>query len=116
MAALRLLILAASVALGTVVAGWWSVPLVAAAYGVASRRTHRPGRTAAAAGALAWGGYLTVTALTGAPVWALATRLAVSMQLPSWGLFVATLVFPAVLAGLASYLGARVGSHYLSAP
>ena len=116
MGSLRLVILAICVALGTVLVGWWSVPLVGALYGVVSRGTARPGRGAALAAALAWGGYLAITALGGAPVWALATRLAQSMELPAWGLLAATLGFPAVLAGLASYLGARVGSHYLSAP
>jgi hypothetical protein len=36
------------------------------------------------------------------------------MQLPAWAPLVATLAFPALLAGLAAYLGARVGARYLT--
>lgn len=116
MLALRVVIAAICIALGTVVIGWWTVPLVAFVYGVVSRGTRSPGVTAALAAALAWGGYLGITALGGAPIALLATRLALSMQLPTWGPWVATLLFPATLAGLASYLGARVGAHYLTTP
>ena len=113
---IRLVIVAVCIALGTVILGWWTVPVLAFIYGVVARGTRKPGSTAAFAAALAWGGYLGITALSGAPVGPLGTRLALSMQLPVWGPFVATLVFPALLAGLASYLGARVGAHYLTTP
>jgi hypothetical protein len=116
MLALRIIIIAACIALGTVILGWWMVPILAFVYGIVARGTKRPGSTAALAAALAWGGYLAITALSGAPVGLLGTRLALSMQLPVWGPIVATLVFPALLAGLASYLGARVGAHYLTTP
>lgn len=113
---LRTLILTVLIALGTVLLGWWAVPAVAAVHGLVARGARRPGLTAAAAGAMAWGGYLAITALGGGPVTAFGARLAASMQLPASGPFLATLAFPALLAGLASYLGARLGGRYLSPP
>jgi hypothetical protein len=116
MSALRILILALFVALGTILIGWWAVPVVALAYGVLARARKRPGAVAALAAALGWGGYLAVMSFGGAPVGALATRLSVSMQLPAWGVLALTLAFPAFLAGTASYLGARLGARYLTPP
>jgi hypothetical protein len=114
MTSLRILILAVVVALGTVLLGWWAVPLVAAGHGLAFPRAARPGLTAALAAALAWGGYLAVTTLGGSSVAAFGAALARSLQLPGWGLLAATLAFPALLAGPASYLGARLRGRYLS--
>lgn len=116
MLAIRLLITAICIALGTVMFGWWTVPIVAFLYGVWARGTKAPGTSAALAAALAWGGYLAITAFGGAPVVTFATRLALSMQLPTWGPWMATLAFPALISGLASYLGARAGAHYLTTP
>lgn len=116
MGTLRVIILALVIALGTVVLSWWAVPLVAAGYGVLMRRSPLPGLTAAGGGTLAWGGYLGLAMLGGAPVGSFAASLAASMQLPGWAPLTATLVYPAVLAGLAAYLGARVGGRYLTAP
>jgi len=114
MALLRVLMLAIAITLGTVLAGWWTVPLVALGFGVLTHTSRAPGLSAAAGGALAWGGYLGLAAAGGAPVRSFAGSLAASMQLPGWAPLVATLVFPALLAGLAAYLGARAGGRYLS--
>lgn len=114
MAALRVIMLALGIALGTVLVAWIAVPVVALAYGLVMYRTGRPGLTAALSGALAWGGYLALASLGGAPVASFAASLASSMQLPGWAPLTATLVFPAVLAGLAAYLGARLRGRYLS--
>ena len=114
MTVLRTIVLAVLLALGTVLVAWWAVPLVAAAFGAITHATRRPGLSAAVAGVLAWGGYLGIAALGGAPVGVFGVRLAASMQLPGWAPITATILFPAVLAGLASYLGARVGGRYLS--
>lgn len=114
MAVLRVLMLAIVIALGTVLAGWWAVPIVALGFGVLARGSRAPGASAAAGGALAWGGYLGLAAVGGAPVGRFAASLAASMQLPGWAPLLATLVFPALLAGLAAYLGARAGGRYLS--
>ncbi|MEO6446935.1 MAG: hypothetical protein ABIZ91_06720 [Gemmatimonadaceae bacterium] len=114
MAALRLLMLSLVLALGTILTGWWSVPVIAALYGGVSHRERRSGRVAALAAALAWGGYLGIAALGGAPVTPFGVRLAASMSLPPWAPIIATLCFPALLAGMASYLGAWAGGRYLS--
>lgn len=114
MAALRIVILAVLLALGTVLVAWWVVPVMAAVFGAITHSTRRPGLSAAAAGAIAWGGYLGIAALGGAPVGTFGVRLATSMQLPVWAPITATILFPALLAGLASYLGARAGGRYLS--
>lgn len=114
MTALRILMLAIAIALGTILVAWWTVPLVAVVYGVLLRGSAYPGLTGAAGGAVAWGGYLGLAMIGGAPVGSFASSLAASMQIPGWAPLIATLFFPALLAGLASYLGARVGGRYLS--
>ncbi len=110
MTMLRLFILAVAIALGTVLAPWWVVPLLGLGYGVVSRETTSPGMVAAVAGALGWGGYLALIAFGGAPVGRLASDLAEAMGLPGGVPILATLAFPALLAGTAAWLGARVGA------
>ncbi|HEX4935425.1 MAG TPA: hypothetical protein VFV33_19730 [Gemmatimonadaceae bacterium] len=114
MGILRTLILAIVVTLGTVLVGWWLVPVLALGFGVVMRGAPRPGATAALAGALGWGGYLAVVALGGGPVGSFAASLAASMKLPAWAPLAATLLFPALLAGPAAYLGARLADRYIS--
>jgi hypothetical protein len=108
MTLLRLLILAVVFTLGTVLVGWWVVPLVGAAYGAAWRSSARPGLVAALAAAAGWGGYLSILALGGAPVARFAGDLAHAMSLPSWGPHAATLLFPALLAGPAAHVASRL--------
>ncbi len=43
MTALRMLMLAIAIALGTILVGWWTVPLVAVVYGVLLRGSRYPG-------------------------------------------------------------------------
>jgi hypothetical protein len=102
MTLLRILILAVVMALGTVLVSWWVIPLAGAVYGVVARATTRPALVAALAAAVAWGGYLSILAFSGAPVGAFAGDLARAMSLPGWAPHIATMVFPAVLAGSAA--------------
>ena len=96
---LAILVLAAALAVGTAYGGWWTVPVVAA---VGARVfPHAPVRTAAAAGALAWGVLLGWTAWQ-APASSLALRMAVLFHLPPWGFPALTLLFPALLAASAA--------------
>lgn len=111
MSVLRFLILAVVIALGTVLVDWWIVPIVGLAYGLVSRRSRAPATVAALAGAVAWGGYLAIIGFGGAPVAAFGGNLARSLEMPVWLPHVATMVFPALLAGSAAYLGARVGAR-----
>jgi hypothetical protein len=108
MTLLRLLILAVAMALGTVLVSWWTLPVLAACYGLAVRSTRFPGLVAAAAGVLAWGGYLSMLSFGGVPVGRFAAQVAAAMNLPAWGPHVATLGFAAVLSGPAAYLTARL--------
>lgn len=108
MTALRFTILAVVMALGTVLVQWWIVPVLAFGYGLVSRDTARPGVLAMAAAATAWGGYLGILAFGGAPVGRFGGDLAQAMQLPGVVPLFASLVYPAVLAGPAAYLGARL--------
>ncbi|MBC7895369.1 MAG: hypothetical protein H7066_08135, partial [Cytophagaceae bacterium] len=62
---LRLLILAIAIALGTVLVAWWTVPILAAAYGLLAAGTKRPGLLAAAAAVAGWGGYLSILSFGG---------------------------------------------------
>lgn len=107
---LRFLILAVVIALGTVLVNWWVVPILGLVYGLASRGTRRPGTVAALAGAVAWAGYLMIVGFGGGGVAAFGGALGRSMGMPSWGPYMATMVFPALLAGPASYIGARLGA------
>jgi hypothetical protein len=109
MTLLRCVILAIAIALGTALAGWWSVPVLGALFGLASRDTERPGTLGACAGALAWGGFLSVLALGGAPVGRFGASLGSSLGLPSFSLPALTVAFAAILAGLSAYLAARMG-------
>lgn len=111
MTLLRLLILAVAIALGTVLVAWWVVPVLGAAYGLLARGTSRPGLVASAAAMAGWGGYLSILALGGAPVGAFGSQLGAAMQLPGWAPYVATLAFPALLAGPAAWFTARVGAR-----
>jgi hypothetical protein len=106
--ALRLISLAIVIALGTMLAGWWAVPVAGIAYGALAHRTAWPSLVAAAAGALAWGGYVSLMALGGASVGSFGARVSASMGLPSYGMALATMLFPAIVAGIAAALGARL--------
>ena len=107
---LRLLIVAVVIALGTVLVGWWTVPIVGALYGLLTPGSKRPGLTAAGAGVVAWGGYLAIAAVTGSPIGAFGNQLAQAMQLPGWAPLTATMLFPAILAGSAGVLGAALSN------
>ncbi len=109
MSVLRFLILVVVIALGTVLVDWWIVPVIGLVYGLVSRRSRAPATVAAVAGAVAWGGYLAIIGFGGASVAAFGGNLARSLEMPAWLPHVATMVFPALLAGSAAYLGARVG-------
>jgi hypothetical protein len=98
--ALAIVTLAAAVALATASGGWWTVPLVAALWArVAPIR--RPVVGAGVGGALGWALLLGWTALHG-PVAKLAARVAPIFHAPAWALVLATLLYPALLAGAAA--------------
>ena len=108
--------LAAALALGTWLAGWWAVPAIAALYGLLAGARARSGVEAAVAAAFAWGGLLLAFRLAGFPIGALAGRLAGVVQLPEPALYAAVVLLPALLAGSAAALGGALRRHYVSAP
>jgi hypothetical protein len=97
---LNLLLLTAALALATVVAGWWAVPVVA---GVWTFVAPRRGAVlyAAAAGAFAWGALL-VWYGRSAPVGGVDALLTQLLSVPANSFTALTLVYAALLAGSAA--------------
>jgi hypothetical protein len=102
-AAVRLIVFAALVAVGTVLGGWWTVPLLAALWVRLLPTGRGIRRTTALGGALGWGAILGWSARHG-PVPAVATRMSAALDLPPWGFAAASLIFPALLAAAAADL------------
>ncbi len=93
--------------LATVVAGWWSVPVVAALWALARPRTRRPAVTAGVVAAAAWAALLLATG----PIAALGAQARVLGEVFGSGALViiaVTLVFPATLAASAATLVAAL--------
>lgn len=91
-------------ALGTLAVGWWAVPLVALAAGVALYARRRIAVVAALAAALGWLLLLLWTAARG-PLLAFAGSLAGAMGVPGFVPLLLTLLFPMVLAWSAAAAG-----------
>lgn len=96
------------VALVIILGGTWlgapTLASLAAGVAVGLLWPGRAARTAAAAGMIAWGGALLVSLFRGAPVMALGGKLGGAMGLPAWAPFIATLLYPAILAASAAWL------------
>ena len=103
-------LLATSFALGSWLAGWWAVPVLAALWALA-RPVPLAGLFAAMAGSLAWCGLLAAYLLRGFPLDTLAVRLAGAMRLPVLALLGLTLLLPALLAGSAAALASALRSR-----
>jgi hypothetical protein len=101
--AARLAIFAALVAAGTVVGGWWTVPVIAAVWARLLPSERRVRRTAALGAALGWAALLAWSARH-EPILTVATRMSEVLDLPAWGFTAATLLFPALLAACAADL------------
>lgn len=104
---IRYALLAAGFAVATYGLGWWSVPLVAALWGFFSPDAHRV-RNAGLAAAAGWAALLLLDAARG-PVGAMAAQLGELMNLPAFGLYALTLLFPALLAWSAAAVTRRPG-------
>lgn len=105
MRALRLAMLAVVVAAGTMILGWWCVPVVGVLHGAARGTTGKGLVVEAGVGAaLGWAGVLAWSAPPG-PLWHLAMRAGGVFGLPGWAFVAATLVFAGLLAASAAYLG-----------
>jgi hypothetical protein len=64
----------------------------------------RAARTAALAGMAGWGGLLLLGMLRGDNMGAIASSLGSAIGLPGWALFLATLLYPSLLAASAAWL------------
>ena len=96
-----MVVFAALVALGTILGGWWTVPVLAALWVRMLPRLRSRVRSCMLGAALGWGGLLGWTAMEG-PVGLVATRVGGVLELPGWGMVLVTLLFPALLAGAAA--------------
>jgi hypothetical protein len=94
--------LAVVMALGTWWLGWWAVPVLGAAWGVARYGAY-PSATAAAAAGLGWMLLLSVQALRG-PMGDGSRILGGALGTPGWVPLLATALFPAGLAAAAARL------------
>lgn len=94
--------LAVVMALGTWWLGWWAVPVLGAAWGVARYGAY-PSATAAVAAALGWMLILLVQALRG-PMGEVSRTLAAVLSVPGWVPVLLTALFPAGLAAASARL------------
>jgi hypothetical protein len=98
----KFILLAEAFAVTTFGLGWWSVPLLAAAWGLMSRSPRR----AMFAALAALGGWISLLMLDVArgPVGTMGSQLAGVMKLPAVALYALTLIFPFLLAWCAATL------------
>lgn len=101
----KAVLLAEAFAVTTFGLGWWSVPIVAALFAIASKRQN-PARFAALCAAAGWGSLILLDVAKG-PVGNMGARLGGVMGVPPVILWVLTLVFPALLAWCAAALVPR---------
>jgi hypothetical protein len=99
-----IVVLGAAFAAGTFFVGWWSVAVVAFAWGWLVGPTRRPATRAAAGAALAWLGLLANDAMRG-PAGRLARTLGDVLHLPAGVLVGLTVLFPVILAWSAAIVG-----------
>lgn len=104
-------LLAEAFAVATHALGWWTVPLIAAAWALADRAPI-VGRFTALCAAGGWGTLLLLDAAKG-PVGNMAARLGGVMGVPAVLLYALTLLFPALLAWSAARMSAGL---FLRAP
>ncbi len=104
-----LLGLTLALAAATAIAGWWTVPVVAALWTVL---LPRPGAAlyAAIAGVFAWGALLLWSAQS-APIGALDILLTKILGVPAGGPIVLTLAYAGLLAGSAAMVAQAIGSR-----
>jgi len=92
--------LCAALGVSTAIVGWWTVPLVAAAWSLAMPR--RGGAMVSAlAGAISWGAILAFNSLNH-EVGRVAAVMGEIVGLPPWAMVGLTLAFSALLAGSAA--------------
>jgi hypothetical protein len=96
-------VLVTAFVLGTALVDWWTVPVVAGAWGLVTAYDQRPWRTAAIAAAAAWALLLVLSATRG-PLLVLAGLLGGIFGLPGFAVVLLALIFPVLLAWSAAGL------------
>jgi hypothetical protein len=99
--ALRVALLALSLAIGTWVLGWWAVPLLAAIAGAMAPHVRHQGMAAGLAAAVAWAALLAWSSTTGS-VWSFSRIAGGAMGMSGAVLILVTVLFPLALAWLAT--------------
>jgi hypothetical protein len=102
----RVVLLALAFALGTLVIGWFALPIVAVAWGAIADR-ERASLDAVVAAAVAWGALLVLAMFTGA-IGEVARVIGGVVGVPSWVPIVATLLFGVALAWSAAVVGREI--------
>lgn len=103
-----IIVLVAALAAGTWFGAWWTVPIIAFAWGLLVARSRaRAAGTAALAAVSAWALLLALDA-SGGRLGALGSLFGHIAGLPSGVFYALTLVFPALLAWSAAALGAAL--------
>ena len=98
---------------GTVVFGWWTVPVIGLIWGVIAPSRVQAGVAAAIAAALSWGLLLSWTATQG-PIGTLARSVGGIFGVPTLAFFGITLVFAALLAGSAALVAGALTPRRIS--
>jgi hypothetical protein len=102
--ALRVVLLALAFAIATLVLGWWTVPVIGAAWGLVDREDRAAAMIAASAAVLGWGALLLWDA-SYAAFGTLARRMGGVFSAPAAVVVIATLLLAAALAWGAAVLG-----------
>lgn len=98
--------LAVAMAIGTWWLGWWVVPVLGAAWGVA-RFGALPSATAGVAAALGWVALVAVAALQG-PMGDVSRTLAGALGVPGWVPLLLTALYPAALAATSARVSSAI--------
>lgn len=103
---MTLVALAAVMASGTALIGWWAVPALGLTYGVWRGSKAAP-LAASGAAAMGWGILMAFNWVLG-PTIALSELLSSVLGVPVWVLPLVTLAFPALLAGTSATVGSAL--------
>lgn len=102
----RVVLLALAFALGTLVIGWFALPIVAVVWGAIADR-ERASLDAAVAAVVGWGALLVLAMFTGA-IGEVARVIGGVVGVPSWVPIAATLLFGVALAWSAAVVGREI--------
>ena len=101
---IRISLLAAALAVGTIAFGWWAVPVIGLVWGVVAYEQRGAALTAGLAAMAAWGGLLLRDTMHG-PVGALAATLGQLFGVHVAAIYALTLALPGLLAVTAAIVG-----------